>query len=33
MELNELKTRAYKTACEHGFHEEELRPNKHGKKY
>ena len=24
MELNELKTRAYKIACEHGFHEEEL---------
>lgn len=24
MELNELRDRAYKTACEHGFHEEEL---------
>ena len=28
MELNELRDRAYKTACEHGFHEEELS-NKH----
>ena len=28
MELNELRDRAYKTACEHGFHEEELR-NRH----
>ena len=28
MELNELKIRAYKTACEHGFHEEELS-NRH----
>lgn len=24
MDLNELRDRAYKTACEHGFHEEEL---------
>ena len=24
MELNILRDRAYKTACEHGFHEEEL---------
>lgn len=24
MELNELKNRAYKTACDHGFHEEEF---------
>ena len=23
-DLNELRDRAYKTACEHGFHEEEL---------
>ena len=28
MELNELRDRAYKTACEHGFHEEELS-NRH----
>ena len=28
MELNELINRAYKTACEHGFHEEEIS-NKH----
>lgn len=28
MELNILKNRAYKTACEHGFHEEELS-NRH----
>lgn len=27
-DLNELRDRAYKTACEHGFHEEELS-NKH----
>ena len=26
--LNELRDRAYKTACEHGFHDEELS-NKH----
>ena len=32
MELNELRDHAYKTACEHGFHEEELS-DKHGKKY
>ena len=24
MNLNELRDRAYKTACEHGFHDEEL---------
>ena len=28
MELNSLRDRAYKTACEHGFHEEELS-NRH----
>lgn len=28
MNLNELRDRAYKTACEHGFHDEELS-NKH----
>ena len=28
MELNELRDRAYKIACEHGFHEEELS-NRH----
>jgi len=29
MKLNELKNRAYKTACEHGFHEEELSDKHH----
>jgi hypothetical protein len=24
MDLNELRDRAYKTACDHGFHDEEL---------
>lgn len=24
MNLNELRDRAYKTACDHGFHDEEL---------
>ena len=24
MNLNELRDRAYKTACNHGFHDEEL---------
>lgn len=28
MELNELRDRAYKTACDHRFHEEELS-NRH----
>ena len=27
MNLNELRDRAYKTACDHGFHDEELVTN------
>ena len=27
MNLNELRDKAYKTACEHGFHDQELSNN------